>query len=89
METSPEGKLYHVLEITSKKPLLLNCAQEIYSKFLTAILQTVEDFGRDKDCRENEKSLTASNTNLKDIQHVLVKSGLCDEKDAFACTVPI
>lgn len=88
-ETTSFGDSLHVLAITSKNSLLVNCAQEIYSKFLAAIMQAVEDFGGKQDCRKTPKGLIASNTNLKLVQDSLTRRGLCDQQDAFACTVPI
>ncbi|KAH6877225.1 putative ankyrin repeat protein [Thelonectria olida] len=77
-----------VLEIPSNGSLLLNCAQELYSIFLTAIIHAVKDLGG-SEVRQYEERFTARNENVDKIQSALVKRGLCDSDDAFACTIPV
>lgn len=78
-----------ILEIPSKSSLLLNCAQEIYSTFLAAILQAVDDIGGHSEAVQHQGTLAANNENVEAIRQVLLSQGLCDEEDAFACTIPV
>ncbi|KAI5861325.1 putative ankyrin repeat protein [Durotheca rogersii] len=77
-----------VLETTSKSSLVLNCAQEIYSTFLTAILKIVGDFGSTT-VRQHEEGLTATNDNIERIRNALELRGLCDTDESFACVIPV
>lgn len=88
-EVSPENKVA-VLVIVSKDSIVVNCAQEIYSIFLAAISQIVEHIGKTSAVeRHGTLTGTASNGNIKRIQKALIARGLCDEKAAFACTIPV
>lgn len=80
-----------VLTFESENSILLSCAQEIYSTFLTAILKIVKDIGKSSSVKSRQRSLagTASNENIKRIQESLIARDLCDEEAAFACTIPI
>ncbi|KAI0447695.1 putative ankyrin repeat protein [Xylaria telfairii] len=78
-----------VLEITSENSLLLNCAQEIYSIFLTAIMGAVKTIGGRIDTRQHQDGFAVSNENVDKIRRALVQRGLCDAEDAFACVIPI
>ncbi|KAH7125960.1 putative ankyrin repeat protein [Dactylonectria macrodidyma] len=83
------GHTFSVLQINSNSSLLLNCAQEIYSIFLTAILQAVKDIGGCSTAGQNQGDFTVSNDNVNNIRSALVTRGLCDAEDAFSCTVPV
>ncbi|TGO13374.1 hypothetical protein BTUL_0070g00020 [Botrytis tulipae] len=78
-----------IFDITSENSLLLNCAQEIYSTFLAAIMQAVEKIGGSTKTRRHQDGFIVSNHNVDKIRSVLVTRGLCDAEDAFACTIPI
>lgn len=78
-----------ILDITSENSLLLNCAQEIYSTFLAAMMQAVENIGGSTKTRRHQDGFIVSNHNIDKIKSVLVTRGLCDAEDAFACTIPI
>lgn len=80
---------HQILQLPSKGSLLSNCAQEIYSAFLAAILLAVEDIGGRSTVTQHQDSLSASNENVEKIQKALVARGLCDEVDAFSCTIPV
>ncbi|RMJ05164.1 hypothetical protein CDV36_014165 [Fusarium kuroshium] len=72
----------------SNSPLLLNYAQELYSTFLTAITQAVEDLGGNSQATRYGEFIGASNETVDEIQAALVTRGLCDADEAFACTIP-
>ncbi|KAI0848150.1 putative ankyrin repeat protein [Daldinia vernicosa] len=86
-KTSP-WKSLRALVRTSKNSLLLNCAQEIYSSFLTAIMTAVQDTG-EVEVDRHRGNITVHNENVDKIQNILIERGLCDTEDAFACTIPI
>lgn len=89
-EEGSQEKYLAVLKVDSEDSIFLHCAQEIYSTFLTAILNIVKDIGKIS-VTPRQKTLrgTASNENIKRIQQSLIARGLCDEEAAFACTIPI
>lgn len=79
---------FNALVMTSKSSLLLNCAQEIYSSFLSAIMTAVQDIGK-IEARRHQDGIKVNNETVDKIRGILIKRGLCDEEDAFACTIPI
>ncbi|KAI5918531.1 putative ankyrin repeat protein [Camillea tinctor] len=86
---SSSSDCFDILEITSESSLLLNCAQEIYSIFLTAILQAVRSIGGHTNTERHADGFTVTNSNVDDIRRALIRRGLCDAEDAFACIIPI
>ncbi|RSL56370.1 hypothetical protein CEP51_014407 [Fusarium floridanum] len=72
----------------SNSSLPLNYAQELYSTFLTAITQAVEDLGGNSQATRYGEFIGASNETVDEIQAALVTRGLCDADEAFACTIP-
>ncbi|KAI1654827.1 putative ankyrin repeat protein [Daldinia decipiens] len=63
-------------------------ALEIYSSFLSAIMTAVQDIGQ-IEAREHRGGTKVNNETDDKIQEILVKRGLCEAEDAFACTIPI
>ncbi|KAG8667761.1 hypothetical protein FPOAC1_012600 [Fusarium poae] len=79
----------HVLEIESKLSLEANCAQELYSIFLSSIMKITHDIGGHTKAEKYQGGLKASNECIDSIQAAIIQTGLCDKNDAFACTIPI
>ncbi|KAK7998340.1 N2-N2-dimethylguanosine tRNA methyltransferase [Apiospora arundinis] len=86
-DASPDG--LGVLYVCSRKSLVLNYAQEIYSIFLTAILQAVDNVDRNSEVTGRQGHQVFSNENIETIQEILISQKLCDKNDAFTCTIPI
>ncbi|GAW24157.1 hypothetical protein ANO14919_137380 [Xylariales sp. No.14919] len=78
-----------IWEMTSENSLLLNCAQEMYCIFLTAITEAVENIGDHTMTWTHEGGFTLSNDNIDEIIRALITRGLCDAQNAFACVIPI
>ncbi|RSL60538.1 hypothetical protein CEP53_005410 [Fusarium sp. AF-6] len=72
----------------SNSSLLLNYAQELYSNFLTAITQAVEDLGGNSQATRYGEFIGASNETVDEIQAALVTRDLCNADEVFACTIP-
>ncbi|KAI0172914.1 putative ankyrin repeat protein [Hypoxylon sp. FL1284] len=89
VETSSPCSELTILAVPSKNTLLLNCAQEVFCTFLIAILQAIKHIGGSTTNEKREGDFKVENQNIEDIQGILIREGLCDEDDAFACTVPI
>ncbi|KAI0411473.1 hypothetical protein F5X98DRAFT_357193 [Xylaria grammica] len=83
------GDYVDILEMTSENSLLLNCAQEMYCIFLTAITEAVENIGGHVEAMPYKDGFTVSNDNIDAIIRALIIRGLCDAEDAFACVIPV
>ncbi|KAI0490415.1 hypothetical protein F4859DRAFT_520234 [Xylaria cf. heliscus] len=78
-----------ILEIPSERSLLLNCAQDIYSMFLKAIMHAVQNIGGNTTAERHKDDLFITNDRINQIRNILVSRGLCDMDDSFTCIVPI
>lgn len=87
-QTAPDDELF-ILHMDSPNSLLGNCALELYSSFLSAVMHAVEEIGGETHLEEQKDKFTARNQTIQSIQNTLMRGGLCNAGDAFACTIPI
>ncbi|EHK48861.1 uncharacterized protein TrAtP1_009724 [Trichoderma atroviride] len=89
LEQSPPYNELQILYTDSPNSLLGNCALEMYSSFFSAVMHAVKDIGGDTHLEEHKDKLTVRNQTIQSIQATLIRNGLCNAGDAFACIIPI
>lgn len=89
VKLAKQNRDLQVLSTHSTSSFLLNCAQEIYSVFFTAILQAVKDIGECSVTVRQQETPTAVNDNVDRMWRSLVGRGLCNTEEAFSCTMPL
>ncbi|KAK1236946.1 hypothetical protein MKX08_007894 [Trichoderma sp. CBMAI-0020] len=87
-QTPPYNEL-RILFLDSPNSLLGNCALELYSLFLSAVMHAVKDIGGETHLEEHRDKPTVRNQTIQSIQNTLIRGGLCNAGDAFACIIPI
>jgi hypothetical protein len=78
-----------LLVLPSNPSVLLNCAQDLYSTFLTAMLLAVKSLGGYSKVMQYKGGFTASNDNVDKLQNILITRGLCNDVEAFSCIIPV
>ncbi|KAM0473854.1 hypothetical protein ACHAPX_007902 [Trichoderma viride] len=78
-----------ILYMDSPNSLLGNCALELYSSFLSAIMHAVKDIGGETRFEDYGDNFTVHNQTIQNLQDCLIRNSLCNAGDAFACTIPI